>query len=289
MKKVSFIYLPAIFFIYIAIETVLKLLGSSLCESNGCALADALLRFDSIYLNFIGLFDALIILLAGWLSYKKRIDEKFFYIILFASLSFESIMIGYQFFVSPEMCKFCMGVYAFLIVMIVLSSYKRLLIIIPVIISIWVSMSFLAMPKSEAFVTKDGNYLIQSPTCSHCKKVKAYLKENRIEFTKIDIKDVEAKNFATFLDFTSIPILIIKDGKDIKIINGDKQIIDSFSKPEAITLENPVVEESIVVEDSVAIESSSSNSLLYEEDASADEGCGFASINKMEEESNCSK
>jgi glutaredoxin len=284
MKKTSFVYLPILFFLYIAIETVLKLFGSTLCHSDGCALADSLLNFDSIYLNFIGLLDALIIVLVGWLSYKKRIDEVFFYLVLFASLAFESIMIGYQFFVSPEMCKFCLGVYSFLILMTLLSAYKRLIIVIPVVVSIWVSMSFLAMPKTEAFVIKDGNYLIQSPTCSHCKKVKTYLKKNNIEFTKLAIEDVEARNFATFLNFKSIPILIVKEGKSIQIINGDSRIIDFFSKPEV-----PVVEDIAVVEDSVAVESSSSSDLLYEEESGADEGCGFASISKLEEESNCSK
>jgi glutaredoxin len=284
MKKTSFVYLPILFFLYIAIETVLKLFGSTLCHSDGCALADSLLNFDSIYLNFIGLLDALIIVLVGWLSYKKRIDEVFFYLVLFASLAFESIMIGYQFFVSPEMCKFCLGVYSFLILMTLLSAYKRLIIVIPVVVSIWVSMSFLAMPKTEAFVIKDGNYLIQSPTCSHCKKVKTYLKKNNIEFTKLAIEDVEARNFATFLNFKSIPILIVKEGKSIQIINGDSRIIDFFSKPEV-----PVVEDAVVVEDSVAVESSSSSDLLYEEESGADEGCGFASISKLEEESNCSK
>lgn len=284
MKKVSFIYLPIIFFLYIAIETLLKSIGSTLCESDGCALADALLRFDSLYLNYIGLIDAIAILGAGWLSYKRYINEKFFYLVLFASLAFESIMIGYQFFVSPEMCKFCMGVYAFLIVMVVLSLYKRLIIIIPVIVSIWVSLSFLAIPKTEAFVIKDGNYLIQSQTCSHCKKVKEYLKENNIEFTKLSIEDVEAKNFVTFLNFKSIPILITKEGKSVQVINGDKNIIESFSKPEV-----SIVEETIIIEDNVVTDSSSSNNLLYEEDSGGDEGCGFASIAKIEKESDCTK
>jgi glutaredoxin len=174
--------------------------------------------------------------------------------------------------------------------MTLLSAYKRLIIVIPVVVSIWVSMSFLAMPKTEAFVIKDGNYLIQSPTCSHCKKVKTYLKDNDIEFTKLAIEDVEARNFATFLNFKSIPILIVKEGKSIQIINGDSRIMDFFSKPEIPVVEDAVVvENAVVVEDSVAIESSSSSDLLYEEESGADEGCGFASISKLEEESNCSK
>jgi glutaredoxin len=281
MKKTSFIYLPILFFLYIATETILKLNHSTLCESTGCQLADNLLRFDSIYVNFMGLFDALIILTIGWLSYRKFISEKLFYLVLFASFAFESVLIGYQFFVSPEMCKFCMGIYAFLFVMMLLSSKKYFLMVLPVIASIWISLSFLAIPKSESFIVKDANYLIQSPSCVHCKKVKAYLKENSIEFTKLNISDVESRNFATFLNFKTIPILIVKDGSNVKIINGDNNIIEYFSEPK-----EGVVEESIVVEDSVSVESGINNDLLYDESAD-DEGCGFASITKLEEESNC--
>jgi glutaredoxin len=180
-----------------------------------------------------------------------------------------------------------MGVYSFLVVMMALSARKYFLMVIPVIASIIIALSLLSMPKSEAFVTKDGNYLIQSPTCKHCKKVKAYLKENNIEFTKLDIDDIEARNFATFLDFKTIPILITKEGKNIKIINGDSNIISSFAKPEVVMEEAVVAEESIMVEESLSVGSSSSD-LLYE-DEDANEGCGFASLDKVEEESDCSK
>ena len=88
------------------------------------------------------------------------------------------------------------------------------------------------------------------------------------------------------MDFKSIPILIVKEGKSVKIINGDGKIINSFSKSKAPAI---VKEETVKVEESIAVESSTSNALLYEDESSADEGCGFASISKLEEESNCSK
>ena len=274
MKKISFIYLPILFFIYITVETMLKLNHSTLCESAGCLLADNLLRFDSIYLNFMGLFDALIILAIGWLSYNKKVSEKLFYLVLFASLLFETILIGYQYFVSPEMCKFCMGVYAFLVVIMLLSSRKYFLMVIPVIASIVVALSFLTIPKSEAFI-KDGNYLIQSINCEHCKKVKTYLNEKSITFSKLDINEIEVKNFATFLDFKTIPILVVKNNKSVQIINGDINIINFFNK------ENSTIKESVIVNSIKSLDSG----LLYEE--VDDEGCGFASLSKVE--SNCSQ
>ncbi|NOZ91218.1 MAG: hypothetical protein GXO60_08055 [Epsilonproteobacteria bacterium] len=283
MKKISFIYLPLLFFIYVTTEAVLKLFHSTLCESTGCLLADSLLKFDSIYLNFIGVADALIILLIGWLSFNKKISEKLFFIVLIASLLFETIMLGYQYFVSPEMCKFCMGVYTFLVIISILSTRKYFLMVVPFVISVFVALSFLALPKSQAFVTKDGNYLIQSSTCPHCKKVKEYLKDKNIDFKKLSIDDVEARNFATFLDFKTIPILLIKDGKSVQIVNGDKNIIEFFENKSKDT----TTQDNIEVEDKKQeIESVDSSSLLYKED-SFDEGCGFISLTKLE--SNCSK
>jgi len=285
MKKISFIYLPLLFFIYVTAEAVLKLFHSSLCASTGCLLADSLLKFDSIYLNFIGVADALIILLLGILSFNKKVSEKLFFLVLVASLLFETIMLGYQYFASPQMCKFCMGVYTFLVVISLLSLRKYFLMVVPAVIALITALSFLAIPKSQAFVVSNGNYLIQSPTCPHCKKVKGYLKEQNIEFTKIDIDDIEARNFATFLNFKTIPILLIKDGKNVQIINGDKDIINYFeNQKKSIT-----IEDSVEVEDSVTVDSDSSDSstLLSGGDDESEEGCGFISLTKLE--SNCSK
>ena len=267
MKKISFIHLPSLFLIYVSVEAVLKVFHSTLCESTGCLLADSLLRFDSIYLNFIGVIDALAILLFGILSYKKKVNEKLFFIVLISSLLFETIMLSYQYFASPEMCKFCMGVYAFLVIITLLASKKYFLMVIPAVLSIIVSLSFLAIPKSTSFINGDGNYLIQSVTCPHCKKVKSYLKEHHINFTKLNIDEIEARNFATFLEFKTIPILLIKEGGNVHIINGDKNIIEFYNRKE----------ETIATETNID---------LFTTD-SQDDGCGFTTLEKLD--TNCSQ
>ena len=99
---------------------------------------------------------------------------------------------------------------------------------LPFVLAVATALSFLMIPQTKSFVIKKGNYLIQSSSCEHCKKVKKYLTINRIAFSKIDIEEIEAKNFATFLNFRQIPILIIKKRKKIEIIKGDKNIINFF-------------------------------------------------------------
>jgi len=245
-----------------------------MCASSGCELAGALLKFDNIYLYYFGIVAAATILILGILSYRKIIPEVLFFIVLISSLLFETIMLGYQYYASPEMCVFCMGVYGFLWSILLLSSFKYFLMTIPAVIALLTALTFLAIPKSTSFLPKDGTYLLQSETCPHCTKVKEYMNENNIDFTKINIEQVEAQNFATFLNFKTIPILITKEGKNIKIINGDKDIIESY---ETISGE-------IVIEESVSIDTTF--------DAVKEEGCGFGGIQslaKEEPESDCTK
>ncbi len=278
LKKLGFIVTPLLFLLYVAGETYLKLNASSLCASDkaseptGCELAGALLNFDAIYLNYIGILAAFTILVLGILSYKKIIPEILFFIVLISSLLFETIMLGYQYFVSPAMCTFCMGIYAFLVITLLLSSRKYFLATVPAVIAVLMALTFLAIPKSAPFVEKDGTYLLQSESCPHCKKVKNYMNDNNIDFQKINIEQIEAQNFATFLNFKSIPILIVKEGKNITIINGDKNIIDSYET---------ISSDEIVIQESVSINTSFN---VVEE-----EGCGFASLNTIatEEESDC--
>lgn len=270
MKKLGFILTPLLFLLYVAGETYLKLNASSLClsdkpsEPTGCELAGALLNFDAIYLNYLGIFAALSILILGILSYKKIIPEILFFIVLISSLLFETIMLGYQYFASPAMCTFCMGIYAFLVLTLFFASRKYFLMVVPAVLAVLIALSFLAIPSAKTFIVKDGTYLLQSESCPHCKKVKKYMNENNINFTKIDIEGIEAQHFATFLNFKSIPILIKKEGKNVSIINGDKNIIDSY---ETITSDEITIEESVSIDTSFNV---------VEE-----EGCGFANLNTI--------
>jgi hypothetical protein len=118
------------------------------------------------------------------------------------------------------------------------------------------------------------------------------MKEHDIKFTKIDIGDIEAQNFATFLNFKTIPILLIKEGEKIRIINGDKDIIKSFKTPPENIINNigniimDKIEESITVGGAEEPSSTTSSTSTTANDlfsgGEEDEGCGFATLNKIE-------
>jgi arsenate reductase-like glutaredoxin family protein len=235
-------------------------------------MADLLLKFDSIYLNYFGTWFAFVLVLTGWSAYKGEIEKRYFYLLIFVALVFETIMLGYQYFASPEMCMFCMGVYAFLLVMMLLASPRHFVMVLPIIGAVLLALSFLAIPKQKPFVIKNGTYLIHSESCSHCKRVKKYFKEHDISYEKIDIANVEAKNFSTFLNLPSIPTMIIKDGKSMKVISGDSFIIDYFD------IQNKPSVKSIKKESSEPINVDA----LYQ-NSSDEEGCGIAALVKKKE------
>ncbi len=271
MKKLAYIYLPFLFLIYVAVEVVLKLNNFSICDSTGCSLADNLLKFDSIYLNYAGVLIAVILVILGRLAYKNEKFEKIFLLALYPSILFETIMIVYQYWANPEMCKFCMGVYAFLIAIAFFSSLKKFLFLVPFILANVAALSFLDIPKAEVFVKKDDYYLIQSATCVHCKRTKAYLKERGIEFTKIDIDEVEPKLFLNFLDIHSIPVLVVND-KDKKIISGEDAIKEYFANPEKDSKKEPrEVEEKQEESSSVATPTVNMDTLFNQKK----DDCGF--------------
>ena len=122
-------------------------------------------------------------------------------------------------------------------------------------------------------MVKDGTYLIQSETCPHCKKVKAYLAEHHIEYTPISTKEASARNFLKFTGITSIPVLVEKEHLKRTMIVGDKNIIAHFkaqNKPETtkIISNNTSAQSSALKLDSVGLDSDFLS-------AGADDGCAI--------------
>ena len=230
MRFLSYIFLPFLFLSYLITDTYLKLNHSALCHSKGCELAATLIKIDAVTLNYIGIASALLLLFLGVLAYKELVSKKVFLIYLLSCVLFETIMLGYQFFASPVLCKFCLGVYGFLLLTMLFTSWKYFVAIIPLIIAPFIALSLLSIPRHISFIDSDANYLIQSPTCPHCKLVKDYLHQKKIPFIKLNSSDIEDRNFIRFLGYKTIPLLIIKKGSHTTIVNGDEDIVEYFEK-----------------------------------------------------------
>ena len=239
MKLFSRVLLPLILLIYIAIETYAKLHHTSICGSTGCKLAGQLLNFPSLYLNFMGLAAVVGILILGWLSLKRPEWEKLFFIALYAAIAFETIMFAYQFLVNPEPCIFCAGVYSGLLLIALVSRPMYLLYALPVIASLWVALSTLAIPQNKDLVSQEGIYLIHSETCPHCKKVKAYFADHNISYHSIDVHTANARSLLKGLGIHEIPVLLMRNGVTTTVLKGDEPIIEHFQAPQMRKTEQP--------------------------------------------------
>jgi glutaredoxin len=218
--------LPALLLVYIALETILKSYNIELCSSTGCEMAGSLLKFNSTYLNYLGMLGAFALIVLAF--FKGKNAHTLYTTVAVAMVIFESILIASQLNLNPELCKFCLGVYSFLLLILLNANWKLFLGLVPAIVSVFVAFSFLAIPKNKTLISQNGLYLIASPTCPHCKKTKKYLKEHAIEFRTIPASDINAFYFAKTLGISQIPIAIQKEGTSYKVLVGDKKIIEHF-------------------------------------------------------------
>ncbi len=240
MRFFSRVFLPFLLLIYIGIETYLKLQHTSLCGEVGCKLAGELLRFDPVYLNYFGFISVFSLVFLGYRSLKSTFFETLFFMVLYTAIAFEATILSYQFIVNPEACLFCLGIFSSLLLIALFSHVKNFAVVVVAVLSILLGLSTLAIPKNKSFIIAPGIYLIQSDTCSHCKKVKAYFAEQQIDYTSISAQDVNARGFLKFVDISTIPVLVIKEASVMTILKGDKKIIAHFetqNKDEVVTPE----------------------------------------------------
>ncbi|SFV71897.1 hypothetical protein MNB_SV-13-1235 [hydrothermal vent metagenome] len=275
MKFFARVFLPFLLLAYIATETYLKLNNSSLCDATGCKLAGELLKFDAIYLNYFGLIGIFFLIVFGLKSFKSKFFESLFFIGIYTGIAFEATIISYQFIVNPEPCIFCLGILSSLLAIAFFASMKNFIFIVPAVLTIFAGLNTLNIAKNQSYINENGTYLIQSPTCSHCKKVKAYFSKNDVKYHSISVSEVNARNFLKFVNIASIPVLIEKTQTEIKILKGDKAIIAYFEKKKApkeeVKIKEEVIQEPITQSSSLGLASGLPDFLAGGED----EGCGI--------------
>jgi glutaredoxin len=264
MKLFARVLLPFLLCVYIATESYLKLNNISLCEASGCKIAGELLKFEAIYLNYVGVVGVFALMIFGYRSIKSRFFEVLFFVGLYSAIAFEATILSYQWIVNPELCLFCLGIFGSLLVIAFFASMRHFIVVLASVVSITGALYALNIVTNQAYLTKSGYYLVQSNSCSHCKKVKAYLKEHQIDYAPIAISEVNARAFLKFLDMGTIPVLIEKSDRGVEIIKGDQAIIAHFEAQKAPS--TPPQESSTAPQSSLTGTSSALPSFLMQPD-----------------------
>ena len=272
MRFFSRVFLPFLLLGYIGTETYLKVKHTSLCGDVGCKLAGELLKFDALYLNYFALAGLFSLIILGYLSLKNRFFEALFFIGLYAAIAFEATILSYQFIANPEPCLFCLTIFASLLLIALFAHVKSFPVVLASVFALFLGLNTLSVTQNKAFVTASGLYLIQSETCSHCKKVKQYFADNDITYTAISTKEVNARGFLKFVDISTIPVLIKKEASSITLLTGDTKIIAHFESQKEV--EAPVTES--------PLEATESNTIGLSSDflsaGGSDDGCALTII-----------
>lgn len=234
MRFFSRIFLPFLLLAYIGTDTYFKVNHTSLCGDVGCKLAGELLKFDGLYLNYFAMSGLFFLIIFGYLSLKNRLFETLFFMALYAAITFEATILSYQFIANPEPCLYCLTIFASLLLIALFAHVKNFPVVLASVFALFIGLNTLSVTQNKAFVTAPGLYLIQSETCSHCKKVKQYFADNAITYTAISTKEVNARGFLKFVDISTIPVLIKKEASGISLLTGDKKIISHFESKKEV-------------------------------------------------------
>lgn len=262
------VYLPLLFAFYIFSNLVLTLNGSALCESEGCKLVDSLTSVKPLYLNILGLLFALSLFFLELLYRKKQkqVFQSLRNILLLNGLVFESILIAFQVFVVKEFCLFCLGVYAFIIVLSFFLLKPSTLLAPTSIFLAFASLQFIPFNATLQDVkTPNTYYIYSSKSCEHCKKLKTYLNEKLIPYIEKDISKAENLFILKYYGIDTIPAMFVKHNQGFEIYVGDQKAINYFQNPSALKQN-----------ESIQLFQAESNSIIFNNTAQNEqEGCGL--------------
>lgn len=234
--------------------------GKAICFNSGCEIVESLTAVPSLYVNVAGF---IFFLLLFWCFYFGRNGSEFWVefagLVLLAGLVAEAVLVFFQFTIAKVFCTYCLAVLAFVVLLNVLSGVRQLFrgaVLFGAVLLACFSLQFglgITTQKSLAdgaiatlAAENEGPeiHLFFSKTCVHCEKVITALKEgsscsvafNPIEkidqftFPKASLNasyDPAANlGFLRSLSLTGIPVLVAKDGGQIRVMDGSGTILD---------------------------------------------------------------
>lgn len=208
--------------IYTLVELVLLQFHTSICSSQGCELVGHFALFGEGLIIAIGIAYFALLSLSIFYRYKDRL-------LISLGLAVEGYLLGFQLFIIHSICYFCLGVFLiiFVISVLYLLSGKYKVTDYSYLAGILLIVYLIHPPYLN--ISGNGNYLFYSPTCPHCHKTIAYLKDHKIPFKPINANECQA--FLNTFGINQVPCLVKKENNDsISIIVGEENIESYFTQ-----------------------------------------------------------
>ena len=262
-------YLAAV---VLGVEFLMQSRGASFCKTVTCDIIGDYTRFGEAFILGAGIQFFLLLATIMFFAHrygKNRALPVVVTLILVGAMAFEGVLLGFQFFSLQAVCLICAGVFATILLLLMLWSFavansKVFLLGISVCVAGIIGMYILnpAPGLGEGEVGLDPVYqqagfedrtiqkrrltLITSMTCPHCETVilqmainKDVLQDDLLALAFIDTKEVPLQTvglFAANVERTEDPLNLlfaIKSGQAVNstgLLSPDDSVIDTVRK-----------------------------------------------------------
>jgi glutaredoxin len=231
--------------VLIITELSLNLVGTRLCETEGCELVAKQVRFGDWVILLLGLLIFLTIFLTHRLSLKyvekDEIKRKIYneinnYVIIIA-LACEGFFSGYQAFRLFMPCYFCLIVFGIIVLLAIvklLMGNREMLAGFGALIGVFLLFYIVLPVSSPVEVPKEPVTLFYSENCKHCRELIKELEEKHITINHILVDNNPF--FLKNVGITQVPVLFLNLQGEKRFIIG-KVNIKNYLFPQEVNKE----------------------------------------------------
>jgi len=242
-KHLTYRFIPMVILSYLFINLYLVMTGATWCKSEGCEVSKSLLNIEQTDLYSLAIVAFIVLLVIGLQILKidsKKLKELFKFG-LFTIMMCETILLSYLYFKTGTLCISCFIFYTLVVInFIILDTRSKTVFVIPFMIGAFAMLDLDTNTTSNESLQSHYT-LLQSPSCEHCKKVKEYLKENKIEYKKEDY--TKYSGLFSSLNITKIPVMLVKSNdNNFILLNGVSEILNYLDTNEIQKLEEKMEE-----------------------------------------------
>lgn len=227
--------------LYLAVEAVFQLFGSSICAAAGCKVVSQNTRFGDLSIVVLGLamLGSLAILSRPGAAFSGGGQSRLTTIILIAALAGEGFFTGYQLFHIRTVCVFCVSVLGIVSVLALLRLLAGDRDVAAGFAAFGVVLAFLylILPAGGRPLPPDGKLtLFYSPDCKHCAEIRRELEEQGIETAHTEVR--EYAGFLKGMGIEHVPTLYVNGPYEKIFLTGTEAIrryllCDAGQKPGA--------------------------------------------------------
>jgi hypothetical protein len=215
--------------LFVLTETILHLLGTSICAAEGCTLVAGSTRFGDISILLIGLSLFSLLAVLGIMSIYRAGPglENAVDLVLIVSLASEGFFTGYQAFRLHAACLFCLIVFGFLVLLAGLRLIQGRKAVIAGFASLAAvfSLFYLVLPVDGTVAIPSGKQflLFYGEDCKYCTEVIKEFEEKQIPVQHVPVK--EYSGFLKRMGIEHVPTLFVNKNNEKIFLTGKEAIL----------------------------------------------------------------